>query len=222
MNREQLLIVAIFGAYFILHSLTASLWLKRQVASRWPALVPWYRLGYNLLATLTAIPLLYLAWRYPGEPLWQWQGAAAWVANGAALLALVALFYSVRLYDMGEFLGLRQSRGKVQTVEDLEHFQISPLHRYVRHPWYFLILVIIWSRDIASNQLLIYALVTLYLAIGSRLEERKLIAYHGEVYRAYRKQVAGLLPLPWKILSRREADALLQRYRAQRTTAGGQ
>lgn len=212
MNREQLLILGVFGAYFILHSLTASLWLKQLVARHWPAFVPWYRLNYNLLAILTALPLLYLAWRYPGEPLWQWHGLGSYLADGLGLFALIALLYSLRLYDMGEFMGLRQARGKVHEIGDMEHFQISPLHRYVRHPWYFLILVIIWSRDMASNQLLIYLLVTLYLVIGSRLEERKLIAYHGEVYRQYRRRVAGLIPLPWKTLSQSQVDALLARY----------
>lgn len=212
MQNEHLLIISTFTAYFALHSLLASLWLKQRVARCCPGLLPYYRLGYNLLAVVLAVPLLYLLWRYPGEPLWQWQGFGGYLADGLGLIALIVLLYSLRLYDMGEFLGLRQARGKVHQIRDMEHFQISPLHRYVRHPWYFLILVIIWSRDMASNQLLIYLLVTLYLVIGSRLEERKLIVYHGEVYRDYRRHVAGLIPLPWKILSPSQAKALLARY----------
>ncbi|HEY9148772.1 MAG TPA: hypothetical protein VIQ22_07140 [Gammaproteobacteria bacterium] len=215
MQNEHLLIISTFTAYFALHSLLASLWLKQRVARCCPGLLPYYRLGYNLLAVVLAVPLLYLLWRYPGEPLWQWQGFGGYLADGLGLLTLITLLYSLRLYDMGEFLGLRQAHGKVHQIRDMEHFQISPLHRYVRHPWYFLILVIIWSRDVASNQLLIYLLVTLYLVIGSRLEERKLIAYHGEVYREYRRRVAGLIPLPWKTLSQPQADALLSRYRQQ-------
>lgn len=216
MPEQTLLIIAVFLAYFLLHSLTASLWMKQQIAACCPAVVPYYRLLFNLLATLLALPLIYLAWRYPGEPLWHWQGVAFYIANGVALLALIALFYSTRLYDMGEFLGLNQAKGEVHEVKDLERFQISAFHRYVRHPWYFLILVMIWTRDISTTQLLIYTLVTLYLIVGSRLEERKLIAYHGKVYEAYRKRVAGLFPLPWKILSKRDATALLETYDRQR------
>jgi protein-S-isoprenylcysteine O-methyltransferase Ste14 len=215
MPLEYLLIIAVFALYFALHSLLASLWMKRRIAHCCPALLPYYRLAYNALAVVLALPLLYLAWRYPGETLWQWQGAAFYLVNAIALLALIALLYSLRLYDMGEFLGLRQARGAVHDIKDLEHFQISDFHRYVRHPWYFLILVILWTRDITSTQLLIYSLVTLYLVVGSRLEERKLIAYHGQVYQAYRQRVAGLIPLPWKILSREEARSLLERYRTQ-------
>lgn len=42
--------------------------------------------------------------------------------------------------------------------------------------------------------------VTLYFIVGSRLEENKLVAIHGDAYRDYMGQVPGLLPLPWKRL----------------------
>ncbi len=212
MTAQSPLIVILFLGYFVLHSFTASLWLKQRVAIRCPALVSWYRLLFNLLATLLALPLAWIAWRYPGELLWQWQGVMFYLMNGMALLALLVLAYSPRLYDMQEFLGFSQLRTKTTEINDLEHFHISPLHRYVRHPWYFLILVILWTRDVSSNQLLIYTLVTLYLFVGSRMEERKLIVYHGKVYEEYRKRVAGLIPLPWKTLSRQQADELIRLY----------
>jgi protein-S-isoprenylcysteine O-methyltransferase Ste14 len=213
MTEQTPLIIALFLGYFVLHSFTASLWFKRRIAHLCPQFVPWYRALFNLLATLLAIPLAWIAWHYPGEPMWHWQGMMTYLMNGLALLALLALFYSIRLYDMQEFLGLRQLQTRTSEVNDLEHFHISPFHRYMRHPWYFLILLILWTRDMSSNQLLIYALVTLYLFVGSWLEERKLIIYHGEVYEAYRKRVAGLIPLPWKILSKSEAEQLLNEHR---------
>ena len=50
---------------------------------------------------------------------------------------------------------------------------------------------------------------TLYFILGSRLEERKLIQYHGEIYLRYREQVSGLIPLPWQNLSRKQMSTLL-------------
>lgn len=217
MSQELLIIVALFLGYFFIHSLTASLWMKRLVERRYPGLVPYYRLLYNLLATLLALPLLYVAWRFPGEPLWRWEGAAWYLLNALALLAGIALVYSLTLYDMREFMGLRQVTSGSREVGDMQRFTISPLHRYVRHPWYFLILVILWTREMSSTQLLIYLLLTLYLALGSRLEERKLIASHGPVYAAYRKRVPGLFPLPWRYLTAQQARQLLQQYDGDKT-----
>jgi len=41
-------------------------------------------------------------------------------------------------------------------------------------------------------------------------EEKKLIAYHGEIYEHYRRKVPGLIPTPWRYLSKSQAKALLK------------
>ncbi len=194
--------------YFALHSLLASLAAKRRIAARWPAFMPAYRLVFNLIALLLLLPILLLTYSLPAPELWRWQGAAAWLANGASLLAVIGVALSSQGYDMAEFLGIRQWRGQVRNVEDQENFHLSAFHRYVRHPWYSCALVLIWSRDMNAATLLSSAMLTLYFVIGSRLEERKLLVYHGDVYRRYMERVPGLVPLPWKYLTRRDAEKL--------------
>ncbi len=93
-----------------------------------------------------------------------------------ALLAVTGFVYSLNHYDLSEFWGTRQLKEGNQSVHDQEKFQISPFHRYVRHPWYFFGLVIIWTRDVSSVQLMVYLLVTAYFIYDSRMEEKKLIA----------------------------------------------
>jgi hypothetical protein len=209
-DSQPLLLVGAWLCYFAIHSLLASLGLKRLVARRWPALMPAYRLLFNLQAILLLIPPLYLTYQWDGPFLWRWIGAGWWLANGLALLGLGLFFWSLRYYDSGEFLGLKQWRERQRRVEDQERFHISPLHRFVRHPWYALGLVLVWTRDMNLALLLSAIVITLYFIVGSRWEERKLIAYHGEIYRRYRQQVPGLIPLPWRYLNRIEAEALQQ------------
>ena len=205
--RDLTLLAICWIAYFALHSALASLTIKRKVATAWPGLMPWYRLGFNLLSSLLILPILWLSWLDPGPSLWRWQGAAAWLANGLALAALLGFWLSLKHYDMQEFLGLRQLRHKVRKIEDQEHLRISPFHRFVRHPWYFFGLVLLWTRDMSATTLLTSVLVTLYFVIGSRMEERKLLVYHGDAYRRYMARVPALIPLPWKTLTREEAEA---------------
>lgn len=126
------------------------------------------------------------------------------------LLALIGFVWSLRYYDGREFLGIKQLRKGLREVRDQERLQISPLHRFVRHPWYSLGLVLIWCQEMDGPRLLSASLISAYLLIGSRLEERKLMIYHGERYRRYRARVAGLLPLPWRILTQAEAEELLR------------
>ncbi|MGE5027843.1 MAG: methyltransferase family protein, partial [Betaproteobacteria bacterium] len=154
-------------------------------------------------------PILWLTYRYPGPLLWHWRGMAAWLANGLALAAIFGFWLSLKSYDMQEFLGLRQLKLHVRRVEDQEHFRLSWFHRYVRHPWYFFGLVLIWTRDMSVATLLSSAMITVYFIVGSRFEEKKLLVYHGDVYRRYMARVPGLLPLPWKTLSAVEARNLV-------------
>lgn len=206
-------LAAYWLGYFVLHSALASLPAKRWVAAHHPALMPQYRLVFNVLALLLLLPVLWLTQRHWGPMLWQWQGAAAWLANGLALAAVAGFVRSLAYYDTREFLGLRQWRAHSRRVEDQEHFKLSPFHRFVRHPWYFFGLVLVWTRDVNAVLLVTNLAVTLYFVIGSRLEENKLKIYHGLVYQRYMERVPGLLPLPWKWLGAREAEQLLAEAR---------
>ena len=81
----------------------------------------------------------------------------------------------------------------------------------MRHPWYSLGLVIIWTLGMAPAFLVTPVMITPYFAVGSGLQERKLLVYHGEAYRRYRRLVPSLIPLPWKFLSRQQAHRLIAR-----------
>lgn len=213
--QDMALLLLCWLGYFALHSALASLPAKRRVAAFRPELMPAYRLTFNALSLLLLLPILWLMYRTPGPTLWRWDGAAAWLANGMALLAMLGFIRSLKYYDTGEFLGLRQWQSSTRRVEDQEHFHLSPFHRFVRHPWYFFGLVLIWTRDMNTSFLLSSVVMTLYFIIGSRLEEKKLLVYHGEVYRRYMTHVPGLVPLPWKSLSKKEATELLKKYAKQ-------
>lgn len=192
--------------YFALHSLLATTGAKEWVGRHWPQIMPSYRLAFNAIALLTLLPLLWLVYSSAGGWLWQWRGALAWLANGLSLAAILSLFVSARAYDMGEFLGLRQLREQANDVP--QTFTLSPWHRFVRHPWYCLSLVLIWTRDMNGPLLISGLAISLYFVVGSKWEEQKLIACFGARYRRYMAAVPGLIPLPWKYLSASEAKAL--------------
>lgn len=186
--------------YFLLHSLLASNRSKKWVASRWPQFP--YRLAYNILATILLLPGLWLLLGKPWHPLWTLEGFWKYLAWVAQLLAIAGFFASLAHYDMKAFLGLKQ--------EAPEDFKISPFHRYVRHPWYFFALALIWSQDMDEGRFVFSVLATCYLFIGSRHEEAMLIEQYGDRYETYRKKVPALFPLPWKHLGADEAETLVK------------
>lgn len=209
MNSELLLLALSWLGYFIIHSLLASIRVKDYIALRWPAAMPGYRLVYNILALLFLSVPLWLTFSWHGPWLWQWRGFAMGLASAISVAAVMGFLWSLKYYDGSEFLGLRQLSQRITSVDDQEQFQLSPLHRWVRHPWYFFALLLIWTRDMNAAMFISAVMMTLYFIIGSRFEERKLIRYHGERYRQYCEWVPGLIPLPWKYLTEEQMQELL-------------
>lgn len=196
--------------YGLIHSALARPAAKAWFRARFPRQFPAYRLLFNLLAGLLLVPPLWLLFSFPGEALWRWPRVLGWIADAAALAAVAGFVWSMKIYDSGEFLGLRQLR---QTSADLDRpppLRLSLAHRFVRHPWYFFGLVIIWSREMNAALLVTAAILTLYIAAGSRREENDLVSRYGQPYREYRKRVPALIPLPWRYLSARQAQDLLR------------
>jgi protein-S-isoprenylcysteine O-methyltransferase Ste14 len=198
-----LLIVLAWSAYGVLHSLLASQFLKHWIASHWPGQERYYRLSYNGLAIGLLIPLLVATEWAADDWLWRWQGPWAWVAHAITGLVLAGFVWSSRAYDMREFLGL----DTLHTAQP-PRFGLSPLHRWVRHPWYTLGLVWLWTRDMDSARLAAVITINLYIWIGAYLEDIKLERELGDHYRDYRARVPGLLPRPWRALSRTEFEQL--------------
>ena len=207
---SQIILIILWLAYFTIHSILASVSFKEFVARRLPGLIPAYRLIFNILASILLLPPLYLIARYPGEMVWQWSGGWQYLSYFFAAAAMAGFFWTLRYYDSSEFLGTRQIKDNRTEILGQEQLQLSPMHRYVRHPWYALALVMLWTRDMHEALLISAILITLYLFLGSYLEERKLIACHGDQYSQYRQRVAGLIPLPWRVLSKHDAEELMR------------
>jgi len=205
-STNVLILIGAWLGYFVIHSALASTTAKAWVAIHVPRFTPYYRLAYNLVATLLLIPVLWIVYTGESAPLWSWHGPARWLADGLAIAAVLAFLWTLRYYDMDEFLGVKQP----QTAHQRQRFILSPFHRYVRHPWYFFALVIVWTRDTDTIWLVSCVAMTAYFVIGSRLEERKLVREFGQNYRRYQQSVPALIPLPGRYLSRAEATEIIE------------
>lgn len=197
----QLLALALsWLAYGALHSLLATQRAKAFLSAALPSLGRHYRLAYNLLSVVLLLPLLAWTLLWPGPLLWQRPPPWNWLLDALALVALVGFHFANQGYDLATFLGLhRPPRPRLG---------ITWIHRHVRHPWYFYGLLLLWSRDMDAAWLVMSLSISLYLWVGVRLEDAKLVEEFGEAYAEYRRRVPGLIPRPWRRLNAAEAAAL--------------
>jgi protein-S-isoprenylcysteine O-methyltransferase Ste14 len=80
---------------------------------------------------------------------------------------------------------------------DAKPLGIKGVYCWIRDPFLLSGLLQIWLTPfMTSNLLIVYALTTVYLFLGSLHWEKRLLSQFGQEYRSYQKQVPRLLP--WK------------------------
>lgn len=203
------LIIVAFTAFAGLHSLIAGMAPRERLKQTFDARLVegWYRLLYNLIAVVTLIPVLALVALLPDGTLWTvpmpW-AAALLALQAVGLLGLAGALFAT---DVWRFAGFKQALAYFSGDPlplPAPSLQVSGMYRFVRHPLYFFSLLVLCPSPIMTGNVLVFNLAaTLYFVVGSRVEERRLLRIHGDAYRAYRRRVSWLIPLP----SRTDPDA---------------
>jgi len=188
--------VGLLALFSLQHSVMARQWFKR----RWTRIVPWHleRSTYVLAATLVLAGVMW-GWRPIPETIWSvedplWAGLLRglfWTGWGIVLLATF-------LIDHFRLFGLKQVWAHLRGAElEPPEFQTPSLYRYVRHPLYLGFLLAFWcTPHMSAGHLLFAGVWTGWILLAIQLEEKDLTRFHGEAYRAYRRRVPMLLPLP--------------------------
>jgi len=184
----------LLGVFAVQHSVMARPAFKRAWTRIVPA--PAERSTYVLFSSL-ALVLLFWQWRPMGGVVWDVRNESARVAlHAICATGWLTVLTTTFLIDHFDLFGLRQVwlhvRGRPYTPLA---FGTPGPYRVVRHPLYVGWLLAFWAAPTMTAAHLVFALVTTGYILGAiRLEERDLLAAHGEPYRRYRERVPMLIP----------------------------
>lgn len=88
---------------------------------------------------------------------------------------------------------------RYEPAEDIPQARLEPLvthgiHRFVRHPLYVALIIVLWARAFDEAALMTAFWGTAYILIGTHFEERKLMRIYGDDYAAYKARVPRFVP----------------------------
>lgn len=157
---------------------------------------PIERATYVLFSSAVLALMIWL-WQPVSITVWRFESPLA-VALLTSLywlgwaLVLVATFLISHL----ELFGIKQALDTVLRLKAPDtSFKTPLLYKLVRHPMYAGFLMAFWATPHMTVGRLVFAVTcTLYIVIGSRLEEKDLLELFGDPYRRYQQRIGRLIP----------------------------
>jgi protein-S-isoprenylcysteine O-methyltransferase Ste14 len=180
-------------AFFFQHSVMIRRWYRRQL--KLVVSEPYHPALYAI-ASGTCLLALMLLWQPSSLVLVSLHGAFQWLARALFIVAFAGLWWGISALGGIDALGMRvllaELRGRSEQPKPLA---IRGPYRWVRHPLYTLMLLVIWScPELSADRLLFNLSWTGWIILGTWLEERDLTADFGDDYRAYQRRVPMLIP----------------------------
>jgi protein-S-isoprenylcysteine O-methyltransferase Ste14 len=178
--------------------------MARLVFKRWWTKIVSEPIERSVYVLLTSLLLLLMNWQWSPLPehIWQVQGSGGRTALYAVSFAGWGfVLYATCLISHFDLFGLRQVwlyfKGREYTKVE---FKETVLYRWVRHPIMLGFIIAFWATpDMTQGHLLFATVTTAYILVGIQIEERTLLALHGEDYRRYRERVSMIIPRPPKV-----------------------
>jgi methanethiol S-methyltransferase len=194
---KYLQISLLWIGYCALHSYLISTSFSNLMTRLLKNYYAFYRLAYVIISFVLLVPLINFTGQQDnnviityGLPL---SIARNVLAYGALLMFFWAFFFD---YDSLSFFGIRQilNFGKTKKTDPDNGIKRKGLLGMIRHPMYLALIIYLWCQIFTLADIVVNSILTIYVFIGTILEEKKLILEFGESYTKYQNEVPMLIP----------------------------
>ncbi len=180
-------------AFFVQHSVMIRRSFRRRLAGFLPR--EFDPALFSIASGLVLIVLIAF-WQDSSCSLARASGFASWVLRVVYFLSLAGFFWGMQALGVFDPFGVIPLRDYLRGRQSPPvPFVVRGPYRWVRHPLYLFLILMIWSYpDLTADRLLFNILWTVWMVFGTVLEERDLVASFGDSYRAYQRKVPMLIP----------------------------
>jgi len=188
------LISIIWTGWCVLHSTLNSEGIMHRIGLLGSKIGPYYRLIYSVVALLTLLLAYWITPKWQEFDLWGFRGAA-WIFQLILWLLAILMFYlSFRFINAWHFLGLTALGIGRKRTDTQNRLITSGIYGVIRNPQFAAALILLWARNLTDAGMVISVVLSLYLMVGTKTEEARLLASFGEEYRQYMSEVPRFFP----------------------------
>jgi methanethiol S-methyltransferase len=192
---KYLQIVILWSAYCALHSFLISTGFTKLLVRSLKKYYAFYRTFYILFSLALLIPLIQYSGQLDAEIIITDGLIMNLVRKALAAGSLVLFFWAFFFdYDSLSFFGIRQILNFGKVTAPLEDIKRNGLLGIMRHPMYFSLIIYLWCQTYKLVDIVVNTVLTIYVIIGTILEEKKLVLEFGDTYLKYQRDVPMLIP----------------------------
>lgn len=199
---EYIILSSVWAGYCILHSFLISIKFTNFLTRVLKNYYAFYRLFYIIFSLVLLIWVINFSNQWDNEIVITyvppWSIIRQILTWGSLLMFFWAFFFN---YDSLSFFGIRQilNFGKVKQSNPSEEIKKNGLLSLTRHPMYLALIIYLWCQTFSMADIVVNIVLTIYVIIGTVLEEKKLVLEFGDAYRKYQQEVPMLIPFTKKV-----------------------
>lgn len=194
---KYLFVVLLWTGYVSLHSFLISIRFTNLMTRLLKDYYAFYRLFYVLVSLILIIPLINYTSQIDNTVIIVYEPPFSVIryilVAGSLIMFFWAFFFD---YDSLSFWGIRQILNFRKTKETNTPGGIkrNGLLGIMRHPMYLALIIFLWCQTFRAVDIVTNTLLTIYVIVGTILEEKKLVLEFGDEYRKYQREVPMLIP----------------------------
>ncbi len=187
----------LWSGYCAVHSFLISTSFTKFLSRLLKKYYAFYRLIYVVISFILLVPLINYTSGADTEIIISYTQFWEYIRLGLTYASLLIFFWAFFFnYDSLSFFGIRQIINffKDRDPDSAGEIKKKGLLGVTRHPMYLALIIFLWCQTFRLTDIIINLLLTIYVIIGTLLEEKKLVLEFGDAYIKYKSEVPMLIP----------------------------